>query len=78
MTRNTVKRVEVAIPICQENIKERVQGIFSLMLSDNKNAREEDGEGIYHKIKKNEGELERDTQEILYRQAYERSGKLIP
>ena len=47
MTRNTVKRVEVAAPVYAPAIKERIQGIFDLMLSDNKKAREEDSEGNY-------------------------------
>ena len=50
MTRNTVKRVEVATPVYSEKIKKRIRGLFDLMLSDNKKARTEaalsDGEII--------------------------------
>ena len=38
MTRNTVKRVEVAAPVYSQALKDRIQGIFDLMLSDNKKA----------------------------------------
>lgn len=39
MTRNTVKRVEVAAPVYSERLKKRLQDLFDLMLSDNKKAR---------------------------------------
>ena len=42
MTRNTVKRVEVAAPVYSERLKKRLQDLFDLMLSDNKKARKED------------------------------------
>ena len=35
MTRNTVRRVEVAAPIYDEAIKKRIRGMFNIMLSDN-------------------------------------------
>ena len=39
MTRNTVRRVEVAAPVYSERLKKRLQDLFDLMLSDNKKAR---------------------------------------
>lgn len=39
MTRNTVKRVEVAAPVYSERLKKCLQDLFDLMLSDNKKAR---------------------------------------
>lgn len=71
MTRNTVKRVEVAAPVCAPAIKERIQGIFDLMLSDNKKAREEDSEGNYTLVKC-EGEPV-NSQEALYQEAYDKA-----
>ena len=71
MTRNTVKRVEVAAPVCAPAIKERIQGIFDLMLSDNKKAREEDPEGNYTLVKC-EGEPV-NSQEALYQEAYDKA-----
>ena len=47
MTRNTVKRVEVAAPVYSERLKKRLQDLFDLMLSDNKKARKEDAKGTY-------------------------------
>ena len=71
MTRNTVKRVEVAAPVCAPAVKERIQGIFDLMLSDNKKAREEDSEGNYTLVKC-EGEPV-NSQEALYQEAYDKA-----
>ena len=71
MTRNTVKRVEVAVPIYSEKIKKRIRGLFELMLSDNKKARIEDYNGRYSMIKY-EGQP-CDSQEMLYQEAYDRA-----
>ena len=73
MTRNTVKRVEVAAPVYDPAIKERIQGIFDLMLSDNKKAREEDSEGNYTLVKC-EGEPI-NSQEALYQEAYDKAAR---
>ena len=73
MIRNTVKRVEVAAPVCAPAIKERIQGIFDLMLSDNKKAREEDPEGNYTLVKC-EGEPV-NSQEALYQEAYDKAAQ---
>lgn len=73
MTRNTVKRVEVAAPVYSEELKRRIRGIFDLMLHDNKKAREEDCTGSYALVKC-EGEP-CNSQEELYRQAYARAAQ---
>ncbi len=71
MTRNTVKRVEVAAPVYSPAIRRRIQGIFDLMLGDNKKARREDAAGCYA-IVKCEGEPV-NSQEALYQEAYDRA-----
>ena len=71
MTRNTVKRVEVAAPVYDPAIKARIQGIFDLMLSDNQKARDESAEGVYALVP-HEGEPV-NSQEILYQEAYDRA-----
>ena len=73
MTRNTVKRVEVAAPVYDPAIRETIQGIFSLMLSDNQKAREEDADGKYTLVKC-EGEPV-NSQEALYQQAYDKAAQ---
>lgn len=73
MTRNTVKRVEVAAPIYSDKIKGQIREIFDLMLRDNKKARIEDGQGNYT-LRECEGEA-CNSQEVLYQLAYERAVK---
>ena len=73
MTRNTVKRVEVAAPVYAPAIKERIQGIFDLMLSDNKKAREEDSEGNYALVKCDGEPI--NSQEALYQEAYDKAAQ---
>lgn len=71
MTRNTVKRVEVAAPVYSEKLQKRIREMFDLMLSDNKKARCENKNGDYS-IVKCEGEA-RNSQEILYQEAYDKA-----
>ena len=73
MTRNTVKRVEVAAPVYDPAIRETIQRIFSLMLSDNQKAREEDADGNYTLVKC-EGEPV-NSQEALYQEAYDKTAQ---
>ena len=73
MTRNTVKRVEVASPVYDPAIRARIQGIFDLMLSDNKKAREENAEGVYTLVKC-DGEPV-NSQEDLYQEAYDKAAQ---
>ena len=73
MTRNTVKREEVAAPIYSEKIKQRIRGIFDLMLSDNKKARVEDGNGKYSMVECKGQPV--NSQEVLYQEAYDRAAQ---
>lgn len=50
MTRNTTKRVEVAAPIWDKAIKERIMAMFHLMLKDNVKARELGSDGNYSRV----------------------------
>ena len=47
MTRNTTRRVEVAAPIDDVDLKARIQEMFITMLSDNVKAREQHPDGTY-------------------------------
>lgn len=68
MTRNTVKRVEVAAPVYSERLKKRLQDFFDLMLSDNKKARKEDAKGAYSVVECKGQPI--NSQELLYQEAY--------
>ncbi len=50
MTRNTQRRVEIACPILDEDIKERIQHILEVMFSDSVKARILGKDGTYRKI----------------------------
>ena len=69
MTRNTLRRVEVAAPVYDEEIKARLLEMFRTMLKDNQQARQENGEGIYRILPTDEEPL--NAQEYFYEQAYE-------
>ena len=69
MTRNTVRRVEVAAPVYDQDIKARLLEMFRIMLKDNQQARQENGEGIYRILPTDEEPL--NAQEYFYEQAYE-------
>ena len=75
MTRNTVRRVEVAAPVLQEDLKERLQSIFDTMLRDNQKAREACSDGEYRHVAQKEGEEPLNAQEYFYQEAYEKAGK---
>lgn len=68
MTRNTVKRVEVAAPVYSERLKKRLQDFFDLMLSDNKKAQKEDAKGTYSVVECKGQPI--NSQELLYQEAY--------
>lgn len=68
MTRNTLRRVEVAVPIYNTDIKMQVIEMFITMLSDNVKAREEDHNGNYIIPKNQDTPL--NSQEFFYKQAY--------
>lgn len=69
MTRNTLRRVEVAASVYDEEIKARLLEMFRIMLKDNQQARQENGEGIYRILPTDEEPL--NAQEYFYEQAYE-------
>ena len=50
MTRNLEKRVEIATPVLDEDVRKRILHILSLIESDNVKARRLDSKGMYHKI----------------------------
>lgn len=69
MTRNTVRRVEVAAPIYDSEIAQRLEEMFITMLSDNQKAREEDAEGNYYPVSQNE-DAPLNSQKFFYKAAY--------
>ena len=72
MTRNTERRVEVAIPLYDPAIRTRVQELFGIMASDNVKARELCPDGIYRRVPA--GDMPLNAQEALFDMAYEAHG----
>lgn len=67
MTRNTEKRVEVACPIMDLDVKERLNHLLKVMLADNVKARSLQSDGTY--IMKPKTEKEISCQEVFMKEA---------
>ena len=71
MTRNTLRRVDVAAPVYDKDLKMQLEEMFITMLSDNQKARQEDSRGNYEIAEAQETPL--NSQEFFYEQAYMRA-----
>nr|WP_288632587.1 polyphosphate kinase 1 [uncultured Blautia sp.] len=69
MTRNTLRRVEVAAPIENPDIRMQIQEMFVTMLSDNRKARSMNNKGIYKIEPSDNAPL--NSQEVFLQQAYD-------
>ena len=68
MTRNTVRRVEVAAPVWDEDIKKRLLEMFNLILRDNVKASVLKKDGNY--FHREAGDIQLNSQEYFYNNAY--------
>lgn len=68
MTRNTLKRVEVAAPIYDPDIRNRIYAMFQKMMEDNTHARIQDATGFYHLPEPTEPLV--NAQEYFYQESY--------
>ena len=68
MTRNTLRRVEVATPIFDKAIKRRLRNMFEVLIKDDEKGKEMDENGKYVTRKINEVPV--NSQELFYEQAY--------
>lgn len=73
MTRNTLRRVEVAAPVLDEDLRRRLAEMFRTMLRDNQQARELRPTGEYVRLRSQENPL--NAQEFFYQQAYEQAAE---
>lgn len=71
MTRNTLRRVEVAAPVLDSDLRRELKDMFDVMLRDNQQARELKSTGEYVRVKNDEAPL--NAQELFYQRAYERA-----
>lgn len=72
MTRNTLRRVEVATPILDEVLKARIDGIFDVCWNDNVQARDQQPDGSYTRRFPG-GSKPLSAQNWLYDDAYRRA-----
>ena len=75
ITRNTLRRVEVAAPVYDKDLKMQLEEMFITMLSDNQKARQEDSRGNYEIAEAQETPL--NSQEFFYEQAYINAQKAV-
>lgn len=73
MTRNTVRRVEVAAPVYSERIKQRIWSMFEALLTDNVKARKQLPDGTYVRVHNDRPAL--DAQTYFFEEAYKKAEK---
>ena len=73
MTRNTLRRVEVAAPVVDPDLRRQLNELFDLLLRDNAQARELQSDGSYPRV--TAGDEPVNAQEALYQLAYDRAAE---
>lgn len=73
MTRNTVRRVEVAVPVQDEKLREKLDWMFTTMMQDDEKGKLLTGDGIYVDRELQDSKL--DSQELFYENAYKAAKK---
>ena len=73
MTRNTLRRVEVAAPVLDDTLCERLDWMFDTMMKDDEKGKELTADGDYVDRDINEEKL--DSQEVFYETAYKNTEK---
>ena len=74
MTRNTLRRVEVAAPVLDDQLREKLDFMFDTMMKDDEKGKRLNAKGNYEDRKVNEKTI--DSQELFYEMAYENAVKL--
>ncbi len=73
MTRNTCRRVEVAAPLLDPDIRDRVIDYFEIQLADNVKLREQIPDGTYRRMRS--GETTLDSQKQFFNESYANAPK---
>jgi len=77
MTRNTLRRVEVAAPIYDAMIRDQILSMFQIMMEDTVKARIQQADGTYLRQSDDEG-LNLNAQEYFYEKAYRNAPQSHP
>ena len=75
MTRNTLRRVEVAAPVLDDKLREKLDFMFDTMMKDDEKGKRLNAKGNYEDRKVNEKKL--DSQELFSEMAYENAAKEV-
>ena len=75
MTRNTLRRVEVAAPVLDDKLREKLDFMFDTMMKDDEKGKRLNAKGNYEDRKVNVKKL--DSQELFYEMAYENADKEV-
>ena len=73
MTRNTIRRVEVAAPVLDDTLRARLDEMFDTMMKDDEKGKELTADGDY--IDRDISEEKLDSQELFYETAYKNAEK---
>ena len=73
MTRNTIRRVEVAVPILDQQVRDHLDHMFEMMMSDDEKGKELTSKGLY--VNRNLSEIKMDSQELFYAMACSQAEK---
>ena len=73
MTRNTIRRVEVAVPILNQQVCDHLDHMFEMMMSDDEKGKELTSKGFY--VSRNLSKIKMDSQELFYAMAYSQAEK---
>ena len=71
MTRNTLRRVEVAAPVYDKRLRAQIVYMFDTIMSDNVQARELKSDGNYIRVENDSEKI--NSQELFYDNAYEQA-----
>ena len=74
MTRNTIRRVEVAVPILNQQVRDHLDHMFEMMMSDDEKGKELTSKGFY--VSRNLSKIKMDSQELFYAMAYSQAEKI--
>ncbi|MEG2881968.1 MAG: polyphosphate kinase 1, partial [Christensenella sp.] len=78
MSRNTERRVEVALPVIDAALKQKINTLIDIQLKDNVKARRQIGKGEYKKLPVPIGTPLIDSQLELFSRAYAAANTPIP
>lgn len=73
MTRNTIRRVEVAAPVLDQKLRERLDWMFETMMNDDEKGKRLTAKGIY--VDRELSDMKLNSQEMFYAMAYSNAEK---